>query len=386
MIRRILISALSLAIAGLTARSASAAAAVKSALEREQERARQQVEQSYRGSREQPGTMKMPEVCRLRFEKGKWLVGTSLPAGARNQQTRVNIEGLPGITVVNVGGGRGLGFRPPDSFNLSNHNFSDPAAIQITTIVQLNYGSLTISRTAQTPVGYSSVTLSQGNVWDEWGQAPRSDQAIVLSVQNSDRNGQGGIVQYTGADLPALRRQHPKEVTEHLRPLLRQLHLESVLAVDALTAWQAFADELKPDAQVQAEVHELLPALDSDQFQEREAALGKLQGKGKAMALAVAHMDRSGLTDQQNTLLDTAVAPFRPQRASELAKMKNDADFLLDCLYAEDEAVREVALEKLRSKLGREVEFDLKGDFDKRSAMIDAIRLGGAGPATKPAR
>jgi hypothetical protein len=158
--------------------------------------------------------------------------------------------------------------------------------------------------------------------------------------------------------------------------MLRQMRLEAVLASDEATAWQAFAGEMKPDPAMTSRLKELLPILDEDSFQRRDLALRSLRKKGLPMALAILHLDRTGLSDQQNSLLETALAPFQPQRAVDAEKLKSDADFLMDCLYLDDPTIREAAMEGLRRKLGTAIEFDLSADFDARCAAIDALRGG----------
>jgi hypothetical protein len=135
-----------------------------------------------------------------------------------------------------------------------------------------------------------------------------------------------------------------------------------------------------------AKVRELLPTLDSDRFQEREAGVGRLQALGVPMMLAVRHMDRSKLSDQQNTLLDTAIAPFRPQSDAEAEKLRGSVEFLLDCLYCDEEPIRRLALERLRATMDRDIEFDAAAEFSARCAAIDRIRSGArVRPATQPA-
>jgi len=152
--------------------------------------------------------------------------------------------------------------------------------------------------------------------------------------------------------------------------------MESVLAADPMIAWQVFAEDLKPDIATLRQVQALLPALDSNSFQERDQALQSLRQKGLPVAVAITHLDRNKLSDQQNMLLDTAMTAFQPQRGADLGKWRNDQDFLLDCLYTEDQAIRTAAFEALEKKFGRRIQFDVTADFDTRRAAIDALRGG----------
>ena len=140
--------------------------------------------------------------------------------------------------------------------------------------------------------------------------------------------------------------------------------------------WQVFADEMKPDEKTIGAVRELLPGLDADSFQERDRALRAIQQIGLPVAIAISHLDRGKLSDQQNTLLDTAMSPFHPQASADLSRLRADSDFLLDCLYTDDLPIRRAALDALEKKLGRELKFDLNADFATRSTAIDALRNG----------
>ncbi len=141
-----------------------------------------------------------------------------------------------------------------------------------------------------------------------------------------------------------------------------------------MVAWQVFADELKPDEKTLNEVRDLLPGLDSDSFQNRDLALRALRQKGLPLTIAIAHLDRTKLSDQQNTLLDTAISPFHPPPGADLTRLRADSDFLLDCLYSDDLPIRKAAHEALQKKLGRTLKFDLQADFPTRSAAIDVLR------------
>ena len=356
----------------------SAHAQNQALLQKRQQEQREQSEQTTRAIREIPGAYKLREVFVVRANnKNAWVLTTNMPP-TRNQPVRLKIEGLEGTNVLSItASGKS---KTPDSFNFTNTSFSDPRAVQIGTSLTLNYGTLSMGRYAVLIDGYHNVTLNQGNIFDDdfrGFQGGRDRTGVQFSAQIGDSQGTSQTnIQYIAPDFATLRRQHPKEIDQYLRPLLRQLQMESVLAADPMVAWQVFADDLKPDPATLTIVQALLPALDSDSFQDRDRALQSLQQKGLPVAVAITHLDRSKLSDQQNMLLDTAMAAFQPQRGTDLSKWRNDTDFLLDCLYTEDLAIRTAALDALQKKLGKTVKFDVTADFSARSAAVDAMRSG----------
>jgi hypothetical protein len=362
-------------ILALASASQSALAQNQPLLQKRQHELRDQSEQTTRGIKELPGIFKLREVFDVHADKAFWVLTSGMPLGERNQPVRLKIEGLAGVNVLTMSAsGKN---KTPDTFTFTNTNFSDPRAVQIATHLTLNYGTLIMGRYAQLLDGYHNVTLNQGNIFDDDFGRAAGRSAVQFSVQIGDSQGTSQTnIQFIAPDFATLRRQHPKEVNEYLRPLLRQLQMESVLAADPLIAWQVFADDLKPDPAALKEVQVLLPSLDADSFQERDKALQYLQRKGLPVAIAISHLDRSKLSDQQNMLLDTAMSAYQPQRGAELGKWRTDSDFLLDCLYTDDLAIRTAALEALQKKLGKKINFDVTADFDTRRAAIDALRGG----------
>ena len=356
----------------------SAHAQNQALLQKRQREQREQSEQTIRAIREIPGAYKLREVFEVRANnKNAWVLTTNMPS-TRNQPVRLKIEGLEGSNVLSISGSGNS--KTPDIFTFTNTTFSDPRAVQIATSLTLHLGTLSMGRYAVLIDGYHNVTLNQGNLFEDdfrVSQGGRDRTGVQFSVQIGDSQGTSQTnIQYIAPDFATLRRQHPKEIDQYLRPLLRQLQMESVLAADPMVAWQVFADDLKPDPATLTIVQALLPALDSDSFQDRDRALQSLQEKGLPVAVAITHLDRSKLSDQQNMLLDTAMAAFQPQRGADLSKWRNDQEFLLDCLYTEDLAIRTAALEALQRKLARPVKFDVTADFATRSAAVDAMRSG----------
>lgn len=345
-------------------------------LQKRQEEMRRLTEQNLAGTWALPGTFKMTDVCRFEQKDGKWVCTTNLPGSkTKRGAMRVKIEGIPGVSIVSMNYARD-GERP-ETFTFSNTRFDDKDAVQITTQITFNYGALSIGRYAQMLDGYRNVTLSQGEMeWDEWNR-PQAPVGAQLMVQCEDGKGEtaGANVSLSGKDLLELRRQYPKAVDEHLRPVLRQLQLESLLAADPLMAWHVFGGEMRPDEAMLSRLGALLPALDSDDFKARLTAMDAIRGLGLPGAVAATHLDRSKLTDQQDVLLAAALGQHKPRGGVDVEACREDVGFLIDCLYCEDVRLREAALGKLRQKVGSAaVSFDVRAEFARRCDAIEELR------------
>jgi hypothetical protein len=199
---------------------------------------------------------------------------------------------------------------------------------------------------------------------------------VQLNVYSGDNTGRNTVsLNLSAPDFVTLRRQHPREVNEHLRPLLRELRLEGVFAVEPTTAWQVFADEWKGNNDVAGQITGLLGDLEGDEYPQREKARQALRKLGPDAALVIYRMNRTGLTPEQNCQLDTVLAVHSTLSRADAARMLVDVDFLLDCLYSDDAEIRAVALKHLRQVTGREIALDAAADdYNARVTRVEALR------------
>ncbi len=352
-------------------------------LMRQQAEAKKQHDQMMNNIKLVPGTFKMEDVCQITQENGKIMLKTKLPDTLdRNGQSRIKVEGLSDNTIVTIFGRNNKNL--PQNFSLNNTNFSDLQAIQVDTTIQWNAQNFSITRMSRLPTGFKSISLSQGQYMFTGGQMMQTGVQFV--VNESDNLGQMPVnVTCAATDFGAMRRQNPREVDRYLRPILREMHMEALMAVDPILAWQVFADEWQPQAQLQADIDRLLPALDAEGFQQREEAVKQLKAKGRDMALVAYHLNRKALTPQQNMELDTFLAGFQTVAADEAGRMKGDKQFLLDCLYSVDEQIRAAALKHLQEVWPGKLAFDVGADSEKRMAAIDTLRAESLKAATQPA-
>jgi hypothetical protein len=171
-------------------------------------------------------------------------------------------------------------------------------------------------------------------------------------------------------------------VDEYLRPVLRGLRLDNLFAVDDLTAWQVFSDQWSPKPAVASAVTRLLPELDRDDYATREAARQALLKLGPDAAMVVYRMNRDGLSPEQRCQLDALLTHHSFLSRAEARRLADDTDFLLDCLYSDNAAVRRIAAGRLGEKLNHPVTVDASADYPSRVRQVDALRAEIRRPAT----
>ncbi|HEY8668753.1 MAG TPA: hypothetical protein VIL86_19050 [Tepidisphaeraceae bacterium] len=326
---------------------------------------------------------RIEDVLELRLENNRLVLRTPMNNGVNMQQVRAELDGIGGHAMLTVRAD-GKKDQPaiPLYLDLNIQDYSDPNAM-VGTQVSSNQGFVSINRTYRTIRGYKTIRLTQTT------QGPNNPQPSLVQFQVTSQTMQGQIdanINLTEPDMSALRRQHPREVEEFLVPLFRDLHQEAVFSADPLVAWQVFADEWKPDEQLLAKVQQQLPALDDPDVKKREAAMLELKKMGKDAALVILHMKRTDLSAEQNARLDAAIASFTPVSARLATQLRKDPNFLLDCLYCNDETVRAIALRKLSDLTGHQLDFNPKAELAERIVAVNKLRIELLTPSTQPVK
>ena len=260
----------------------------------------------------------------------------------------------------------------PDQFRMQVVDFPAPKRSSNLGVTTSNEPSqLMIMKTVQITNGPSQqVIISQQ-------RGPQSNGGGMIQLSVTEFRAPGAAVEtlnYGSPDFFTFLRQHPREANMYVRPLLRELGQESVFAPEPMIVWQVFNDLWKPDPQIARRVEELLPKLNADDYHERDSALAKLQHLGRDGAAVLMHMDRSKLSPEQNARVDRALSPYAQLGGKEVARLKSDPGFLLDCLYADDAALRKAAAERLRAVAKPDLQFDVNADRAARSAAVAALR------------
>jgi hypothetical protein len=200
-----------------------------------------------------------------------------------------------------------------------------------------------------------------------------------------DARGQNTVnIQHSAPDFATLRSQCAVDIDAYIRPLFRDLQLESVMAADVAVACRVLAEDLAPDVPALAKVRKLVADLDDDSFRIQQHAVNDLAEMGLPMAVAVAHLDRDRLSPQQNVLLDSALSRFQAQATPNVAQLGKDPAFLLDCLYLDNDLLRAAALKRLTLVANEPLSFDNKADAPARARQIDRLRTHLKQPSPKP--
>jgi hypothetical protein len=282
------------------------------------------------------------------------------------------------------------------SFN-SQEMPDDDSLVAVSVMSQPAY--LHIQRSVQSGEVNRTVQIIQQRLSD----AVRGPNAATLTLTVSEFNPTIGRVQVPPrppvnltlqvTDFHTLLRQHPREVEEHVRPLLRAVGQESVFAPDEVVAWQVFSGRWKPDSKVVEKVRSILPSLDHADYRVRERAVRDLMALGKPGAAAMMSLDHTGFSAERNLLIDRALVPFAQLKPKEAERLRSDTRFLLDCLYSDDADVRAAALEALKKTAGADVAFDVKASAPDRAAAVSVLQqkllpdpATNAAPASQPAK
>src|SRR5439155_15500094 len=135
-------------------------------------------------------------------------------------------------------------------------------------------GYLQISKNHNSQVRNYTINLVQTQNRAMFGQP----DGIQLNVYGGDNTGRINVsINLSEPDFATLRRKHPREVDQHLRPLLRELKLQNLFAVEPIMACQVFSQDWRGNPAVAARITTLLPEMEADDYHQREAARQELR-------------------------------------------------------------------------------------------------------------
>jgi hypothetical protein len=306
------------------------------------------------------GTFKLDDLVRITLAQGRlntrWVAAD---AGLPNRQPRrIKIEGSNATWLVNhfVNG--------PNSIDtLSRYDFDAPE--DDFWMIQLSF---------QQALGVVTIYAQGGDtseVMRLYFQQQSSGVVVNLSGIENGRFRQ--ILTANAPDLFRLRDEHPLEVTRHLAPILRKLTGRALLRPGAGDIYRVFPD-IPAEPTVTARVLALLPALMSDNPEQRDAATLALHATGPAGALAAMRLDRESLFPEQQNRLSMFMSLQTHMTIEDPAQAAKDPLFLVDCLEDDDPAVRQAAKSALEKTIGRPIEYDPSAPPEKRAGRADALR------------
>lgn len=331
----------------------------------------------------EPPALRVPlnDLIIIRVQDRRLLFGSRMMFTG-NDARPIDVPGLAGTTKV---------LYRPLRFVLDNVRDDDEAGTRVSLRLERRRTYFRLERTVSTrpatAAGFESVvesvTLSQGLSDDDIGGRARPGR-VRLTVEL-----RGEVAENVdGDDFAALRREHPRPFYKYLFPALRELGAEGVVTVDPWVARQALADPVPAD-RLPGVVAGLVRRLGDPSPKARERASLDLAALGPEGMSALQAVDRDGLSPQQSTAVDVLLKQHEPAPRVDTDRLREDVDFLCDCLYSPDRDVAAGALRRLGELAGRRVAVDPSATPAERFRQVEALRGDVApvppGPATKPA-
>jgi len=287
--------------------------------------------------------------------------------------THLLVGDLPGIVTLQPRESLPLGDEPRD-FNFMEREMSDPPKPVIHTTVSAVVGRISVVRDEESETFASSVQYIQDP------QVPDPDPTeppvrLYISRDNKLTQQREVDLKLNAKSFTELYLRHPRAVDQYLRPILRDLKQEAaVFAPDPKAAWQVLGANAKVDPQAAAKVEQALAKLDAQSFQEREAALAALQEIGEPAALVLMRADRSKLSADKQSGVDSFLAPYLPLSPEDVKRMSEDKSFLLNVLSADDLELRRLGWDRLAKITGTPNAFDPAADDATRAAQVAKLR------------
>jgi hypothetical protein len=323
------------------------------------------------------------QVVQFRIENNDLQLLTTL--APTSGPAKVEIKGFPGVVKITTEGGAGDG-KPyaPTTFTYVHTNFTNPNEVIAITNIGVTADRLSIARDADRGDETVSVNLIQSGQYQDDVNAEK----VRLYVQVANEKTGNTVVNLTLAALNVvdLRRKFPAETTTYLEPIFRELGSAGALFnVDPRAAWQVLAPAYEPPADVKEKVASLVKQLDADDPKARDAAAADLEKLGQPAALVLMRQqDRAGWSEEQTGRIDAFLAPYKPLPEDEAEQSRTDVEFLLLTLAADDDPLRQLALEQLRAVTKKPIDFDLKAQGQARHDAVSKLREELLGATTRP--
>ena len=309
---------------------------------------------------------KIQDVIQLRVEQDQLAVDTPL---SPMEESLVVIPGLPGISKMRIANSLQAPQPTLILINFENLRFDSPDALTTQNVISYVPGRLMLHRLEGLPDDQMrNIQLIQSDQYlqDNGGR-------IMLYVQITGANAVD--LKLFADSFTDLRRKYPLETARYLDPMFRALRQESVFArVDPKLAWQVFADAYQPTPEHLDKTKALVAQLGAESFKDREAASDTLKQLGEPAAIVLMRSDRKGLNEEQIGRIDAFLTTFKPVSEAKAATLRKDSNFLLDCLYSEDGAIRQLALAELTKVTGKPIAFDSSAGLEARIEAVAKIR------------
>lgn len=315
----------------------------------------------------------LSSIFRITVTNGFLSVTTELDP--KDTPLRISNPDLPGggqVTTLVAGAGEDAALRQ-FSFTTPPDTAPDPSS---KTAVSAMANAVHISQFSQNETALWSVQYLQQVPFDP-EEAVGADPPVKLYIDRTDvATGLPKLkLKLFAASFDDLRRKYPKEVAQHLAPVLALIQQDaSILAPDAALAKRALSDDATVDTDVAKQVNDLVAQLAAAEPDARDKAFASLQSLGEPGTVALSRIDRNGLSAEQNSQIDLLLAARIPGSMDDIKRLGNDPSFLVDCLYLADADLRQVAFKRLLATSKLPLEFDANGSDSARRKQVTAIR------------
>jgi len=229
---------------------------------------------------------------------------------------------------------------------------------------------------------YSKLRIDQKTPDYEYSFQQDTYDSAQLTVYG---NNGAAIYSVSGGNFAALLREHPGEVIRYMGPLFRTFNTKRLFGADTKLAKTVLTPH-RPGPEVDFLVGKIVRQLDSDSFAEREAGAASVRQIGTEALAVLQKMDRESLSPQQQTAID-AIAKEMGVTPDEAERLRRNTNFVLDCFYCDDAAVRAAAREQFtKLHASTEVKFDPNADPLPQAEIVESLRktLAAAGATTRP--
>lgn len=169
-------------------------------------------------------------------------------------------------------------------------------------------------------------------------------------VQSETTDGKiAAIINLEGQNLFELFNGHAEEARRYVRPIFETLfNSPTSFGAGPGDLYRIFS-EITPDSSTDMQVHALIDLMDSPDLSQREAAHQQLEQLGDAGVLSLLRMDRSRLRLEARQRVSELIDQATRFPGEDDAALLNNPDFLIDCQYAPDPRVRNLAARRLES-------------------------------------
>jgi hypothetical protein len=310
------------------------------------------------------------EVLSTRIENGRIVLDSPLKTAERDVQ--VIVPSIPGVTTFKRGAPVADAQAAP--FQLLVDDLTAAEKQHMITMIS-NIGRVLISRDFESDALDSSVQYLQDPPSDDALPMTQLPVRLFIHVNYADESKQPFRLDLEANDFIQLRRQNSAVVDQYLRPIFQDFGQEAVVfAIPGEVAWQVLGGAGNTDEQTTNRVKGIIARLDSDEFRERQKAAEELKGLGRTASQIIATMDRSKLTPQQSSAIDSFLAEAAPLQTQESSGLAEDRSFLLDVLFSSDAELRKLALKRLSDLTSQPIALDEKLSEPARTAAIAKLR------------